>query len=313
MSNQKTVEQVLITGGTGLLGVAIQQAAPEDVQIFTIYHPERSLPIPLPFPIRAADVSDRRHMQSIFEWSKPDVVIHTAAIGSVDYAEKNQEETKKINVGGTEVVAALCEQYKSRLVYISSNAVFDGKNPFYSETDHVNPLNYYGKLKVEAERVVRDSNTSWAILRAILMYGLPYPGERVNPVVWWTDSLSNDKPVKVVDNVYSKPLPAQSCAEAVWAIIQKNRTGVYHAAGRDHVSLYQFALMTADIFGLDASLITPVPDSYFPNIALRPQDTSFNTAKMESELNVKPVGIRAGLLQMKSTGSVEALIQNTHY
>lgn len=295
---------MLITGGTGLLGVAIQHSTPKDIRGYSIYFPERYLPAPLPFPVLAADVSDRVKMQIIFEWAKPDVVIHAAAIGSVDFAERNREETRKVNVGGTEVVVDLCQITKARLIYISSNAVFDGRTPFYSETMPVNPINYYGKLKVEAETVVRESNIPWAIVRPILMYGWPYPGERDNPVVWWKRSLENSKPIKVVDNVFTKPIPAWSCADVIWAIIQQNRTGIFHAAGRDHISLYQFALLTAEVFGLDTSLITPVPDSYFPEIAPRPQDTSFDTTKMERELCVKTIGVRDGLLKMKANRSV---------
>jgi dTDP-4-dehydrorhamnose reductase len=300
LSISTTVKRVLITGGTGLLGVAIQRSAPKDIQGFSVYFPDRSLPMPLPFPVLAADVSDRMKMQAVFEWAKPDVVIHAAAIGSVDFAERNREETKKVNVGGTEVVIDLCQIFKSRLIYISSNAVFDGRTPLYSEAMPVNPINYYGQLKVDAENVVRKSSIPWAIVRPILMYGWPYPGERDNPVVWWVRSLENGQPIKVVDNVLSKPLPAWSCADVLWALIQQDRTGIYHAAGRDHISLYRFALQTAEVFGLDAGLITPVPDSYFPEIAPRPQDTSFDTTKMETELGVKTVGVRDGLLKMKA-------------
>lgn len=296
----KPINRVLITGGTGLLGVALQKNAPEMVKGFSIYSPERSLSTPLQFPIRAADVTDRTQMKAIFEWAKPDVVIHTAAIGSVDFAEKNCEQTRKVNVGGTEVVTQLCQDFQSRLIYISSNAVFDGRTPFYSETAPLNPINYYGKLKVEAENVVRGSRISWIIMRPILMYGWPYPGERDNPVIWWVRSLKEGKPIKVVDNVFSKPLPAWSCAAAVWAVIEQNRFGIYHIAGRDHISLYQFALQVAEIFDLDKNLITPVPDSYFPEIAPRPRDTSFDTSKMETELGVKPIGVKEGLIRMKA-------------
>jgi dTDP-4-dehydrorhamnose reductase len=82
-------------------------------------------------------------------------------------------------------------------------------------------------------------------------------------------------------------------------VIRQQRTGIYHAAGQDHLSLYQFSLMTAEVFGLDTNLIIPVPDSYFPEIAPRPRDTSFDTSKMENELGVKTVGVRDGLLRMK--------------
>jgi dTDP-4-dehydrorhamnose reductase len=139
----------------------------------------------------------------------------------------------------------------------------------------------------------------WAIVRPILMYGWPYPAERDNPVVWWVRSLENGRPINVVDNVFNKPLAAWSCAEAIWAVILQDRTGVYHVAGRDHVSLYQFALLTAKVFRLDSSLITPVPDSFFPEIAPRPRDTSFDTTKMETELGVRTIGVEEGLLRMK--------------
>jgi dTDP-4-dehydrorhamnose reductase len=300
LSDLKTVKRVLVTGGTGLLGVALQRTAPKDIQGFSIYFPERSLSVPLPFPIRAVNVTNRTQMLSIFEWTKPDVVIHTSAIGSVDFAEKNREQTRRVNVGGTEVVAALCQDFQSRLIYISSNAVFDGLTPFYTETDPVNPINNYGRLKVEAENIVQNSNISWAIVRPILMYGWPYPGERDNPVVWWLRSFKEGKPIKVVDNVFSKPLPAWSCAEAIWAVIQQNKSGIYHIAGSDHISLYQFALLTAGVFGFDASLIEPVPDSYFPEIAPRPRDTSFDTTKMENNLLIKTVGVKEGLVRMKA-------------
>jgi len=299
--NSNPMRRVLLTGGTGLLGVALQKTAPTNIEGYSIYFPERHLPEPLPFQILAADVTDQKQIQAIFEWAKPDVVIHTAAIGSVDFAERNRELTRKVNVGGTEVVAALCQIFKSRLIYISSNAVFDGCTPFYSETAPVNPINYYGQLKVEAENIVRESNTPWAIVRPILMYGWPYQGERDNPVVWWVRSLREGTPLNVVDNVFNKPLPAWSCAEVIWEVIRQQRNGIYHAAGRDHLSLYQFALQVADVFDLDARLITPVPDSYFPEIAPRPRDTSFDTTKMEKELGVKAISVKDGLLEMKTT------------
>jgi dTDP-4-dehydrorhamnose reductase len=238
-------------------------------------------------------------MGDIFEWAKPEVVIHTAGIGSVDYAEQNKEETHRVNVGGTQTIINLCRKKNIRLIYISSNAVFNGNDPLYSEENNVNPINYYGKLKVEAEELVKESKIDWAIVRPILMFGWPYPGERSNHVLFWLNALRSGKPVKVVDNVFSKPLYAQSCAQTIWAIIEQKKNGLYHVAGMDHMSLYEFALLTADVFELDGSLITPVPDSYFPELAPRPRDTSFSTKKMERELGVKPMSVREGLLHMK--------------
>ena len=98
----------------------------------------------------------------------------------------------------------------------------------------------------------------------------------------------------------SKPLSARNCAEAIWAIVAQGKTDIYHVAGADHITLYEFALKTAAVFGLDASLIDPVPSSFFPEIAPRPRDTSFDTSKMEKELGIKPWSVQEGLLHMKA-------------
>jgi dTDP-4-dehydrorhamnose reductase len=293
--------RILITGVTGLLGVALQHSARTSDDLFGIYYPSRFLPFPLGASVRMANVSDASGMRAIFEWAKPDVVIHAAAIGSVDYAEQHREQTRAVNVGGTKVVSELCRDFKASLIYISSNAVFDGKTPLYSETDLVNPLNYYGQLKVDAENVVKASGVFHAIVRPILMYGWPYPNERGNLVTTWVNALRAAKPINVVENVYSKPLFAQSCAEAIWAVINQKRNGIFHVAGRDHVSLYEFAQTVAKTFDLDRNLVHPVPDSFFSELAPRPRDTSFDTTKMEHEMGILPLSLEDGLRWMKET------------
>lgn len=293
--------RILITGITGLLGIALQEFIRDNAELFGVYYPPRSLFLPLYAQIRSTDVNDLTQMRDAFKWAKPDVVIHAAAIGSVDFAEKYREQTRAVNVGGTEVVSKLCRDFNTRLIYISSNAVFNGRTPLYSETDPVTPLNYYGQLKVDAEDVVKASGVPYTILRPILMYGWHYPGERGNLVTTWVHALRDYKPINVVDNIYSKPLFVKSCAEVVWAVINQKRGGIYHVAGRDHVSLYEFALAVAEVFQLDQHLINPVPDSFFPELAPRPRDTSFNTTKMEHELGISPLGLEDGLCLMKET------------
>lgn len=294
------LKNILITGGTGLLGVALQNSAPAGVQGYATCTPQRALPWPLPFFILPTDLNDYAAMKSVFKRSQPDAVIHTAAIGSVDFAEKNRGITHKVNLEGTQLIIELCKEFNARLIYISSNAVFDGTNPLYAEDAPVNPINYYGHVKSDAEKLVQQSGLHWTIVRTIMLYGWQYPGGRDNPVTWWLRSLEENKPIKVVNNVFSKPLPAYSCAQVVWAVAEQKCTGIYHAAGRDHVSLYEFALQVAHVFELDSNLIESVPDSYFPEIALRPKDTSFDTTKMETELGIQPVMIYDGLMHMKA-------------
>jgi dTDP-4-dehydrorhamnose reductase len=291
--------RILITGITGLLGRSLYNTTRKEHKLCGLYYPERDLPITFDIPVFPINITEKKIMAKIIKDFKPDVVIHTAGIGNVDYAEQNKEEAHRINVGGTRTIIDLCEQNDIRLIYISSNAVFNGNDPLYSETDSTGPIHYYGKLKVEAEELVKSIKTDWVIVRPILMYGWPYPAERSNLVVFWLNTLRSCQPIKVVDNVYSKPLYSHSCAEAIWAIIDQKKKGLYHVAGLDHLSLYEFALLTANVFQLNEKLINPVPDSYFPELTPRPRDTSFSTEKIERELGFKPMSVREGLLHMK--------------
>jgi len=292
---------ILITGGTGLLGMALQKTAAKGNNVFSIYSTPESISIPLPFPSKPANVTEKARMQAIFDWSQPDVVIHTAAIGSVDFAEKNREQAHFVNVGGVKVVCELCNQVGARLIHISSNAVFDGKRPFYAENASTNPVNYYGQLKLEGEKLIELSGLDYAVVRPILFYGWPYPGRRDNLVTWCIKSLEAGKQIKVVNDVFSKPLFVGSCAKVVWAIVMKMKSGIYHVAGKNHITLYELAVRTAKVFDLDSELISPVPSDYFENIAPRPKDTSFDTSKMERDLGITPIGVEEGLQMMKAT------------
>lgn len=293
--------RILITGGTGLLGQALLNSAPSEVEISGTYLPGKAPAIELPRPFFPLDVRDPDQVTQLFDQVRPDLVIHAASIGSVDYSEHHREESWAVNVGGTQHIGAACERHHARLIFISSNAVFDGEHPFYTEEAPVNPINYYGQLKVEGEEWVKASGLDYAIVRPILMYGWHLPIERGNWVTSWLRSLGHGQRVKVVDDVGTKPLYALNCAEVIWAVIAQQKTGIYHVAGSDHITLYHFAQATAEVFSLDASLIDPVPSSYFPEIAPRPRDTSFDTTKMEYELGVKPWSVRAGLLHMRRT------------
>jgi dTDP-4-dehydrorhamnose reductase len=107
--------------------------------------------------------------------------------------------------------------------------------------------------------------------------------------------------IQASNDRFSQPLFVTDFATAVWQIVKKEKTGVYHLSGLDRVSLSEFACCTAEIFGFDIRLVNPVPNSYFTGLAPRPIDTSFSIHKAERELGFKPLGIRAGLELMKAS------------
>jgi dTDP-4-dehydrorhamnose reductase len=107
--------------------------------------------------------------------------------------------------------------------------------------------------------------------------------------------------IDVAEDIYSMPLFAPNCAEAIWAAVRLERRGIYHLAGADRVTLVEFARHAARVFGLDERLVIPVPSATFTSLAPRPRDTCFVTSRMQHDLRVRPIGVREGLMQMLRT------------
>ncbi len=248
------------------------------------------------------DISDRAAVMDIIKKAKPNHVIHTASIADVDYVEKNKKEAEMSNLGGTKNVIEACREVNAGLVYTSSNAVFDGKNPPYSEDDPVNPLSYYGELKIREEELVKKSGLEYAIVRPILMYGWNLGTERKNPVTWLIDLLRTGREVNMVDDIFCNPLFVEDCTKVIWEIIRSDRKGLFHVGGENEISRYEFARLTADVFGFDTNCVKPVKNSFFAEIAPRPRNTTYCINKIKRELRIFPLGAREGLEAMRGAG-----------
>lgn len=245
------------------------------------------------------NILDKSGHRRLFESFMPAVVIHTASIGSPDYAEKNKEVTWNINVGGTETIVSFCKEFDSKLIYISSNGIYDGNHAPYSETDTAKPINYYGLTKLEGERVLERSGIVYAIIRPILMYGWNYASERANIVTTALLKLSKNEKVFAYDDVYVNPLFSESCAEAIWKVAKEGKYGTFNIAGKDTVSIYELIKKAAEVFDLDAKLIVPVKQGFFNEFVPRPKDTSYRTDKMRRVLEIEPLSLSEGLKIMR--------------
>lgn len=292
--------KVFITGGTGLLGHHLIMTAPKAHDISCTFFPEhKKNAIPYNCGKYHLDVTDAGAVLAAMRKIRPDYVVHTASLANVDYVEKHKEEAEKTNVGGTVNIIRGCMETGSRLIYISSNAVFDGNHPPYSEEDPVNPISYYGRLKAKEEELVRKSGLKYSIVRAILMYGWNLDAERKNPVTWLLDELDSGRTVNMVDDIFCNPLFAMDSVNAIWKIVELDKQGVFHVGGRDEFSRYRFALAVAEVFGLEKKLIRPVKNEFFSGIAPRPRNTTYSIEKIKRELGVFPLGAREGLAEMK--------------
>lgn len=299
----KGKKKVLITGGTGLLGYSLIKSVPDCIEpAYTFFPSDKKDSIAGNLEKYYLDVRDNKQVLDVVRAVRPDYLIHTASLASVDYVENNKEESKAVNLGGTSNIVKACRHSSTELLYISSNAVFDGEDPPYAENDTPNPINYYGKLKLEEESLVKKSGISYSVIRPILMYGWNIRSERKNAVTWLIEELKSNKQVNMVDDIFCNPLFADDCAETIWKIISLEKNGIFHIGGKDEISRYEFARITAEIFGLNKDLISPVKNAFFKGIAPRPKNTTYNIGKTEKELGIRPLGIRKGLMKMRETG-----------
>lgn len=292
--------RILIAGGTGLLGRALLASAPASSDVLATRY-RVAPPAELASRFTALDVRDTASVDALFDSFRPTVVIHAASVGSVDRAERDPDTVRRINIDGLVAIGRACARVSARLVFISSNAIFDGRHPPYDELAPRSAVNRYGRFKIEAEEWLEASGLPHVIVRPILMYGWPFEGGRSNAVTRWLADFEAGRPVEVAGDIHSMPLLAGNCAGVIWAAVRLDRRGVYHVAGADRVTLVEFARETARVFGHREDLVVPVPSAHFTSLAPRPADTSFVTTKMEHDLGVRPVGIHEGLAAMRRT------------
>lgn len=291
--------KVLITGGTGLLGHHLQQLAPPQVSITSCYLPaEEPLSSPLPFPAQPLDITDLSSVSRLFHQFLPDVVIHTAAQGSIDWCEEHQPLARAINIDATLHLIDLCRRHHTHFIFISTNAVYNGLTPYAKETDTPHPLNFYGASKLTVEEALAADSVFSTILRPNLMYGWPYPGGRDNQVTRVIYSLRQSLPIKIVADTWFSPVSANFMSRVIWHCALEHLSGLFNVGGSDRMTLFTLSELTAQIFQLDPALLIPVSINDIP-AAPRAIDTSFSTDKLTAQLSFSAQSVTDGLLDMQ--------------
>lgn len=224
---------------------------------------------------------------------KPDYIILTAAMTNVDQCEVDPEGAWKVNALGPKNVAKAAKEIDAKLIYISTDYVFDGEKSLYKEGNKPNPINHYGKTKLAGERFVQEICEDYVIARTSVLYG--YHPTRQNFATWAIEELKKGNRINIVTDQYNSPTLASNLAEMILKI--KDETGIFHASGSERISRFDFASKIAEIFGLDENLITPRTSNQLSWKAIRPKDSSLNVSKI-SRL-AKPLNIYEGVKIME--------------
>lgn len=295
------IERILVVGSNGLLG----QKVAEQLIRGSNYHvtlssieatPVREIPSA---PYLTMDMTNRKQVREVIGGINPQVVFNCAAMTNVDACETEREMAWKINVGGVEHIIEALRKTGARIIHVSSDYVFDGKAGPYSEDDRPEPVSYYGKTKLASENAVLTSGLPHFIARTMVLYGFA-EGVKANFALWLIKSLRDGQSVRVVDDQIGNPTLADDLAFGLIRGMELERNGLYHLAGRDIQSRYDFALTLARIFHLDGGLIHPIKTAQLNQPAARPLKSGLLTLKAEVELGFTPSETEQGLTVLKT-------------
>lgn len=243
------------------------------------------------------DPTDRQAVKRAILDDIPAVIINTAAKTNVDRCETDRSTCWSVNVDLVEHLARMCRVVDAHLVHLSTDYVFDGTKGPYSELDAPQPISYYGKSKLAAENAALGAGIQATVVRTNVLYGPSQ--EHPDFVAWILESIDARVPVKVVTDQYSNPTYVDDLAEAILRLVRRRRTGIYHVAGADYLSRYEFALKIADVFKVPTTSLEPVLTDDLAQPARRPLRGGLITLKAETDLGMKFRGVHAGLASLR--------------
>lgn len=279
--------KILGTGLTGLIGSRIVELLNGTYE----------------FEFSNTDITDKEAINGKINNSNASVVLHLAAKTDVDGCEKDRVlgvagDAWKVNVEGTRNIAEACEKSNKKLIYISTDFVFDGeKESEYSEEDKPNPVNWYAITKYEGEKIAQNSNLNWIIARLAYPYRANF--QRKDFVRNLIHFFKNKEPLNMVTDHIMTPTFIDDIAFALDKLLKNNSKGIFHIVGNSFVSPYEAAVKIAEAFNFDRTLIKTITrQNFFKDRAPRPFRLAIKNDKIQKQ-GIKMKTFEEGLIEVR--------------
>lgn len=297
-----TKKRILVVGANGMLGQSLcsYYKKQRNVELFACSLEEKCLTEGVDYT--QCDVTKRESVKNVVLSFYPDYIINASAYTNVDLSETEREEAWKVNVKGVEYLAESARIIDARIIHISTDYIFDGKDGPYTENQKANPLGYYARTKLAAENVLTISGVLSTILRTNVLYG-GNQNCKSDFVRWLVNSLKEKKEVRIVTDQINNPTFVEDLVQGISKVIEFNKTGVYNIGGKEFLSRFEFSEIIADFFNLDKSLIKPVTTAELNQPARRPLKSGLITLKAETELGYKPHSIKEALAKIANSSN----------
>jgi dTDP-4-dehydrorhamnose reductase len=262
--------RAMVTGAAGLIGQYVMRSAARWAPGWEVHGLTRA----------DLDLTDQAAVERTWQRIDPHAVIHCAALSRTKDCECQPERARSINVEATACLSRLSKDIPC--IFLSSGEVFDGRQGWYREEDAPNPINFYGKTKLEAERLVLE-NSLHTVLRIVLTAGMSQQGDR-SFVEDMCRTAKSGKTLTLYADEFRCPLPAGVIARAVWELAGKNVSGLYHLGGRERLSRWEIGQALLPCYPeLQGRLVEGSAASHAG--APRPADLSLNCEKLQAVLS----------------------------
>lgn len=275
------MKKVLITGGSGLLGQYLNLTISKKFKLHTIFKSNSGNCND--FSSSAVDILNENALKNLFENVKPDVVIHSAAITNpLPKKDQTNKDYFDTNVTPTNNIAKLCEKYKTRLIYISTDLVYAGyRGSFLKEDAKLIPASIYAETKLVGEMKVKESTDNFLILRTALLYGIGLNHSRCHFQNMY-DDLKNRKPTKLFTDQYRTPISLSDSAKIIAELVKIDlKSETLNLGGTERVSRFELGELLCSIAGLDINLLQKITMDDIHNFP-KVEDVSLNIDKLQS-------------------------------
>ncbi len=280
MSRAKT--RLLITGVSGLLGNNLAYYFKDKYEILGLFN---SHPVIINgIRTEKCDITNKDSIKRIIHKFDPSIIFHCASITNIDQCEIDKDSAKKTNVLSTKSIVESIIVKEAKIVYISTDAVYDGVKEDFSENDSVNPLSYYGKLKYEAEIEVLKKGSSLVFRTNIFGWNIQ---DKKSLGEWVLEELKANRKINGFKDTYFSSIYTLEFARVIDIAIQKDLSGVYNCGSADTCSKYEFAQKIAKFFKLDGNLINPISIDEFDFKAKRGKRLTLNIEKLQQMLDYR--------------------------
>ncbi|TVR81171.1 MAG: SDR family oxidoreductase [Chitinophagaceae bacterium] len=287
--------RILITGASGMLGTALVEMAADKYEILAQFN--KTEPIKGAVEYLQCDFNHAEFLLPMLNRLKPDAVIHLAAITDTNFCEENPDFTSKLNVTAVFIIARWCAQQSIPFIFTSTDLVFDGKNPPYSETCEQNPLMVYGEQKAMAEKKILSIYPGALICRVPLMFGYKNgkPGGFLRGLI---DTIGKKEYASQFRDEYRTPVYTRRVAKGILIGLKKKLKGYLHLGGSQRLSRYHLGLLVCEVFDLDSVYNKP---SWLKDTELakkRPLDVSLDSG-LAIENGYDPGDLKADFIDLR--------------